>query len=91
MAQDALAAAEARLRQQDHDRHAGEAGARGVALTCARAFAAALLARHADWSLRAQADPRPLAALRRFCSHGLNRLQLIAPPDARSLATDLYA
>ncbi|HET6913295.1 MAG TPA: acyl-CoA dehydrogenase family protein [Rhodanobacteraceae bacterium] len=86
LAQEALAAADARLQSND-----AEAGARGLVLTYARAFAAALLARHAAWSLRAQADPRPLSALRRFCAHGLNRLQNHSQKEARSLATDLYA
>jgi len=86
LSQDAIASAEARLRGADN-----EAAARGIAMTCARAFAAALLARHAAWSLRAQADPRPLSALRRFCAHGLNRARNDALPDARSLATDSYS
>jgi acyl-CoA dehydrogenase len=85
LAQDALAAADARLQSNE-----AEAGARGLALTYARAFAAALLARHAAWSLRAQADPRPLSALRRFCAHGLNRLQNHSLKETRSLATDQY-
>lgn len=86
LSNDALAAADARLKAGG-----GEADARGLAQTYARAFAAALLARHADWSLRAQADPRPLSAMRRFCAHGLNRLQNHSLKEARSLATDLYA
>jgi len=86
LAQEALAAADARLQSNE-----AEAGARGLVLTYARAFAAALLARHAAWSLRAQADPRPLSALRRFCAHGLNRLQHHSRKEARSLATDAYA
>jgi len=90
LAQEAVATADARLRSHTAQGN-GEAGARGLALTYVRAFAAALLARHADWSLRAQADPRPLAALRRFCAHGLVRLQAGAQTDARALATDLYA
>ncbi|MEO6968334.1 MAG: acyl-CoA dehydrogenase family protein [Rhodanobacteraceae bacterium] len=89
VAREAMAAADARLKQHADDRAVSEAGAKGVALTCTRAFAAALLARHADWALRAQADPRPLAALQRFCAHGLNRLQAFPPNDARTLAADL--
>jgi alkylation response protein AidB-like acyl-CoA dehydrogenase len=85
LAQDTLAIADAHLLSNE-----GEAGARGLALTYARAFAAALLARHAAWSLRAQSDPRPLSALRRFCAHGLNRLQNHSPKEARALATDSY-
>ncbi|HEY3521453.1 MAG TPA: acyl-CoA dehydrogenase family protein [Rhodanobacteraceae bacterium] len=86
LAEQALAAVETRLRGAINP-----AFARGVANTCARAFAAALLARHAEWSLRAQADPRPLSALRRLCSHGLVRLANHPMTETRSLATDLYA
>ncbi|MGH8213299.1 MAG: acyl-CoA dehydrogenase family protein, partial [Rhodanobacteraceae bacterium] len=86
LAEQALAAVDTRLRGA-----ANPAFARGVANTCARAFAAALLARHAEWSLRAQADPRPLAALRRLCSHGLVRLANHPMTETRSLATDLSA
>ncbi|HJU07141.1 MAG TPA: acyl-CoA dehydrogenase family protein [Rhodanobacteraceae bacterium] len=86
LAEQALAALETRLRSVGN-----EASARGVAITCARAFAAALLARHAEWSLRAQADPRPLSALHRVCAHGLIRLQNHSQTETRSLATDLYA
>jgi len=88
-AREAMTAADARLKHYAQDQAVGEAGAKGIALTCARAFAAALLARHADWALRAQADPRPLAALRRFCAHGLNRLQAFPAADAHLLAADL--
>lgn len=88
-AREAMAAADVRLKQYANDRAVSEAGAKGLALTCARAFAAALLARHADWARQAQADARPLAALRRFCAHGLNRLQAFDPNDARALAVDL--
>ena len=83
LAQDALTAADAYLKS-----NSGEAGARGLALTYARSFAAALLARHAAWAMRAQSDPRPLAALRRFSAHGLNRLQNHSQKEAHSLATD---
>ncbi|MFC4764225.1 acyl-CoA dehydrogenase family protein [Dyella koreensis] len=50
-----------------------EAGARGLAITLARCAAAALLARQAAWS-KQRGDMRPGAALRRFISHGLDRL-----------------
>jgi len=54
------------------DRDALEAGARGLALTLARVFASALLARHAA---RAQQDDVVSeAALKLFISHGLDRL-----------------
>ena len=55
-------------------RDALEAGARGLALTLARAFAAALLARHAAWAVRERGDRVPLAALSLFVGHGLTRL-----------------
>ncbi|TDR48583.1 alkylation response protein AidB-like acyl-CoA dehydrogenase [Tahibacter aquaticus] len=52
----ALAAEPARL----------EAAAREIALALARHFAAALLLRQGDWSLRHEGDPRTAAAARRF-------------------------
>ncbi|MEO7064441.1 MAG: acyl-CoA dehydrogenase family protein [Dokdonella sp.] len=55
-------------------RDALEAGARGFALTLARCFAAALLARHAAWSERERCDARARAALAIFANHGLSRL-----------------
>ncbi|WP_158882079.1 acyl-CoA dehydrogenase family protein [Rhodanobacter sp. L36] len=69
------------------DQHAAsrdrlEAGSRGLAFTLARCAAAALLARQGAWSSH-QGDPRPAAALRRFISHGLDRL---VTPDADSTA-----
>ncbi len=56
-----------------------EAGARRFALTLGRSFAAALLARHAQWSLDEERDRRALAAALRFAQHGIN---LIGDPDA---------
>lgn len=58
------------------DRHALEAGARGLALTLARCASAALLSRQASWSTP-RGDLRPAAALRRFVRHGLDRLTTI--------------
>lgn len=77
-------------------RHAGArdataAGARGLATTLARTLALALLARHADWTMRAESDPRPMAAARRFARLGVNRLVDPAAVEARMLATDIYA
>src|SRR5450432_38870 len=48
-----------------------EAGAREVAFGLARTLALSLLTRHAEWALRAENDPRPAAAARRFAEHGL--------------------
>jgi len=47
------------------DRDALEAGARGLALTLARAFAAATLARHSAWSTRTRGDTSAAQALAR--------------------------
>jgi acyl-CoA dehydrogenase len=77
--QAALEAAQAWL-----DAHAGrnealiEAGARRFTLTLGRSFGAALLARHAQWSLDHENDRRALAAALRFAQNGLN---LIGDPD----------
>ena len=57
------------------DRDAREAGARGFAMTLARTFAAALLARHAAWARRERGDSRSDMALATFAGHGLSRLQ----------------
>ncbi|PIV33595.1 MAG: acyl-CoA dehydrogenase [Lysobacterales bacterium CG02_land_8_20_14_3_00_62_12] len=67
------------------------AGARGLALSLGRTLALALLARHADWSFRAEHDPRPLHAARRFARLGVLRLVEIHPSEARILASDIYA
>ena len=73
------------------DKAALEAGARGFALSLGRILALALLCRHASWSLRAEADPRPAAAARRFARHGLLRLNPPGESEARMLATDTYS
>jgi alkylation response protein AidB-like acyl-CoA dehydrogenase len=65
-----------------------EAQARGIALTLGRSFALALLARHAAWAARAEGDPRPMAAARRFALHGVDRMQSTEQLDSRMLATD---
>ena len=67
-----------------------EAGARDVAIGLARTLALSLLARHAEWSLRAENDPRPAAAARRFAEHGLLRLKPSGLADAQTLASDSY-
>ena len=85
---DAFAHAEAWLRgAAAAGPHAVEAGARRFALTLGRAYALALLACHAQWSLARERDPRPAAAARRFRANGVD---LIADTDAAdtSLLTD---
>ncbi|MGH7057775.1 MAG: acyl-CoA dehydrogenase family protein [Acetobacteraceae bacterium] len=62
------------LQGRSGDTDALQAGALRLATTCTRATAAALLARHADWTHREQNDPSPGDALRRFCAHGLDRI-----------------
>jgi alkylation response protein AidB-like acyl-CoA dehydrogenase len=62
------------LRDHARDARALQSGALRLGTTCARALAAALLARHAAWVQREQNDPSPAAALRRFCAHGLDRI-----------------
>jgi len=79
-----LDAAAVWLSAQAHDRDALEAGARGLAFTLARAFAAALLARHAAWAERS-GDDRPRAALRFLASRGLSRLAVPAMDAAATL------
>ncbi|NCT68410.1 MAG: acyl-CoA dehydrogenase [Rhodanobacteraceae bacterium] len=83
----ALAAARDWFAAHAVQRDALEAGARGLALTLARGFAATLLARHAAWAARTRGDARPSAALALFAAHGLSRL---APPtmDAAAVLAD---
>lgn len=72
------------------DRELMEAGARDIALGLARTLGLSLLSRHAEWALRAENDPRPAAAARRFAEHGLLRLKANGLRDAQMLASDSY-
>jgi len=67
-----------------------EAGGRELSFGLARMLALALLTRHAEWALRAENDPRPAAAARRFTEHGLLRLKSNGLHDAQILASDSY-
>ena len=67
-----------------------EAGARDIAIGLARTLALSLLTRHAEWALRAENDPRPAAAARRFAESSLLRLKSNASRDAQILASDSY-
>jgi acyl-CoA dehydrogenase len=58
-----------------------EAGARRFGLTLGRALALALLAEQAQWSLDHEADPRPMAAARRFALQGIDRIGQFAPSE----------
>ncbi len=69
----ALAAAREWLAAHAADRDRLEAGARGLALTLARCFAAALLARHAAWSARERHDATAGGSLATFVAQGLSR------------------
>jgi hypothetical protein len=66
-----------------------EAGARRFALTLGRAFALALLTKHAQWSVDHEQDNRPLAAARRFAGARINLLADHDAGDARLLARDV--
>ena len=82
----ALGEAEAWLTRHGSDRDTLQAGARPLALTLARTFAAALLAHHAAWA-QGRGDRRPSAALRLFAAGGLSHLD--APDmDAIGLLID---
>jgi acyl-CoA dehydrogenase len=67
------------------DQAALGAGARGLALTLARSFAAALLARHAAWVEHSRGDTRSQIALAIFAGHGLSRLDAPAMDAAAAL------
>ena len=62
------------LRDHAREPDALQAGSLRLGVTCARALAAALLGRHATWRQREQNDAQPVAALHRFCGHGLDRI-----------------
>lgn len=64
-------------------------GARRLALTLGRTAALARLLDHAAWAVRAEDDPRPAAAARRFAAHGIDRLADAAPVDSRLLLDGL--
>ncbi len=78
----ALASAEAALgharqwlsRAEQEGPPALEAGARRFAMTLGRAIAAALLARHAQWSLDREGDGRCREAARRFAAAGIDQI-----------------
>ncbi|HEX4479726.1 MAG TPA: acyl-CoA dehydrogenase family protein [Rudaea sp.] len=72
------------------DRERMEAGARDIAIGLARTMALSLLTRHAEWALRAENDPRPAAAARRFAESSLLRLKSNASRDAQILSSDSY-
>ena len=83
----ALSAARDWLVAHAAHRDALESGARGLALTLARGFAAALLARHAAWAERERGEAHARAALAIFAGHGLTRLNSTAM-DAVATLTD---
>ena len=62
------------LRDHARDTEVLQAGALRLAITCARAVAASLLARHAAWAQRTRNDASSATALRRFCTHGIDRI-----------------
>jgi len=72
------------------ERERVEAGGRELAFGLARMLALSLLTRHAEWALRAENDPRPAAAARRFTDHGVLRLKSNGLHDAQMLAADSY-
>lgn len=78
---------------QRHSRkpEAMNSGARGLALSLARTLALALMARHAEWSFRAEHDPRTLHAARRFAQAGVLRLVEPNLTESRILSSDIYA
>jgi acyl-CoA dehydrogenase len=65
-----------------------EAGARRYALSVGRTLAAALLCRHAQWSLSHESDARAALACRRFVANGIDLLSNIDLANSRALALD---
>lgn len=80
----ALSATNQWLERHANDRDALQAGSRGLALTVARTFAAALLARHA--AVHVEQDPAARVALARFMARGLTRLSESPSDDALLLS-----
>ena len=70
----AIRRADTWLRDHARDADGLQAGALRLGNTCARAVAAALLARHAAWAQQHQGDSTSAISLRRFCAHGLDRI-----------------
>ncbi|RYD15481.1 MAG: acyl-CoA dehydrogenase [Lysobacteraceae bacterium] len=83
----ALGAARDQLDSLEHSRDELESVARGIALTLARGFAAALLARHARWTREQQGNAQTGAALSLFAAHGISRLRAPAM-DAVAMLVD---
>lgn len=71
-------------------REALEANGRAVALSLARILGAAQLLKHGAWAARAEADPRPLAAARRFIRHGLVQPETGSAEDRQMLGMDRH-
>ncbi len=67
---------------------AREAGARRFALTLGRALALAFLARHAQWALEHERDPRGIAAAQRLAATEISCLAEIDAAGARRLGLD---
>jgi alkylation response protein AidB-like acyl-CoA dehydrogenase len=65
-----------------------EAGARRFATTLGRAMELALLARHAQWSLLQERDPRTRAAARRLAAHGASAPAQVDAADSRRLVPE---
>lgn len=83
----ALGAARDQLDALERSRDEIESVARGIALTLARGFAAALLARHARWTREHEGSARAGAALSLFAGHGVSRLRAPAM-DAVAMLVD---
>jgi acyl-CoA dehydrogenase len=72
-------------RARKEGQNALEAGARRFSLTLGRAFACALLLRHAQWSHDTEADTRATASAIRFAASGLDFILDLDMNDARLL------
>jgi hypothetical protein len=57
-------------------------------MTLGRALSLALLARHAQWSIRNEQDRRMLAGARRYAAQGVSLLAAVDADDSRLLARD---
>jgi alkylation response protein AidB-like acyl-CoA dehydrogenase len=67
-----------------------EASARRIAMTLGRALSLALLAEHAEWSLREDGDVRARAAACRFAASAIDLVQGFELDETFALANDEY-
>jgi len=87
-AQEALRDAGAWLKAHQNNPEALQAGGRRFARTLGDALELAYTARHGQWALQAEGDPRSAAAAERLAARDLNRMTTRNRPGALALARE---